>query len=313
MDKNTQDLSLQESKYKKKQQSLAAALKSNITRRKEAQHMKEQIITDSYVLTLQSKVENLWSNFNEHPKDNAKDIINEVIDLLNRGIIQVSTYENEKYTTNQWIKTAILLYFKLNSNRVSSAGNLYWHDKVALKFDEHFDWNDTAIRAVPGAIVRDGAYIGKNVVLMPSFINIAAYVGDGTMIDTWSTIGSCAQIGKNCHISGGVGIGGVLEPISANPVIIEDNCFIGARSEIAEGVIIGTGSVISMGVYLGASTKIIDRETGIISYGYIPPYSVVVPGSTPSRDGVSLYCAVIVKKVDENTRKKVSINELLRQ
>ena len=233
-----------------------------------------------------------------------------------------------KAYTNEWIKKAILLSFKaLETNIFSSGisnarrGQYSWYDKVYLKTSGWVedDWTKRSFRSVPGAIVRFSSYIAKNVVLMPSFVNLGAYVDTGSMIDTWATVGSCAQIGKNVHISGGAGIGGVLEPLQANPVIIEDNCFIGARSEIAEGVIVKEGSVISMGVFIGASTKIIDRESGEIFYGEIPPYSVIVPGSLPGKKlnngevGPNLYCAVIVKKVDAKTRSKTSINDLLRE
>ncbi|MDD2704865.1 MAG: 2,3,4,5-tetrahydropyridine-2,6-dicarboxylate N-succinyltransferase, partial [Acidocella sp.] len=218
---------------------------------------------------------------------------------------------------NQWLKQAVLLSFRLYPNvLMDGPGGAPVFDKVAMKFA---NWDQerftaAAIRAVPGAVVRRSAYIAPGVVLMPSFVNVGARVGEGTMIDTWSTVGSCAQVGKNCHISGGVGIGGVLEPLQANPVVIEDDCFIGARSEVAEGVIVGQGAVISMGVFLGASTKIIDRETGEISYGKVPPYAVVVPGTLPGKTPTSpsLACAVIVKRVDAQTRSKTSINELLR-
>ncbi|MES2214681.1 MAG: 2,3,4,5-tetrahydropyridine-2,6-dicarboxylate N-succinyltransferase, partial [Pseudomonadota bacterium] len=222
-----------------------------------------------------------------------------------------------EWVVNEWAKKAVLLSFILSSSVMMSSGCLSWYDKIPLKFqnyteEEHFA--QLKSRMLPGSFIRQGAYIGQNTVIMPSFINIGAYIGDGTMVDSWATIGSCAQIGKNCHISGGVGIGGVLEPISERPVIIEDNCFIGARSEIAEGVIIEEGAVLSMGVYLGSSTKIFDRETGNITYGRVPAYSVVVPGSLPDSKGseAMLYCAVIVKKVDASTRSKTSINELLR-
>jgi 2,3,4,5-tetrahydropyridine-2-carboxylate N-succinyltransferase len=249
--------------------------------------------------------------------------VNEVIDLLDSGKLRICHKIDEKYQVNQWVKKAILLSFRLNDNFMSKQKNISgdaisFYDKVSLKFA---NWNEddfkkSGFRALPGSVVRRGSYIGKNVVLMPSFVNIGAYVDDSTMVDTWSTIGSCAQIGKNCHISGGVGIGGVLEPLQGNPVIIEDDCFIGARSEIAEGVIVEKGSVISMGVYIGASTKIIDRSTGEIIIGRVPAYSVVVSGSMVSENNkdknLSLYCAVIVKKVDEKTRSKTSINELLR-
>lgn len=224
------------------------------------------------------------------------------------------------WEVNQWLKKAVLLSFRLNDNYISknianSGDSLTHYDKVALKFAnwQESDFANANFRAVNGSIVRYSAHIAKNVVLMPSFVNVGAFVDEGTMVDSWATIGSCAQIGKNCHISGGVGIGGVLEPLQANPVIIEDNCFIGARSEVAEGVIVETGSVLSMGVYIGASTKIIDRETGEIFYGRVPAYSVVVPGSVTSKGNVNLYAAIIVKKVDEKTRSKTSINELLRE
>jgi 2,3,4,5-tetrahydropyridine-2-carboxylate N-succinyltransferase len=258
--------------------------------------------------------------------DNIQEIrhaVNEVIDQLDSGKLKICYKNEEKYQVNQWVKKAILLSFRLNDNFLSkqkniSGDSISFYDKVSLKFA---NWNEddfkkSGFRALPGSVVRRGSYIGKNVVLMPSFVNIGAYVDDSTMVDTWSTIGSCAQIGKNCHISGGVGIGGVLEPLQSNPVIIEDDCFIGARSEIAEGVIVEKGSVISMGVYIGASTKIIDRSTGEIIIGRVPAYSVVVSGTMASENNkdknLSLYCAVIVKKVDEKTRSKTSINELLR-
>ncbi len=222
-----------------------------------------------------------------------------------------------QWTVNQWLKKAVLLSFRLNPNDLIAGGPgaANWWDKVASKFDgwKAADFERAGFRAVPGAIVRRGSYVAPNAVLMPSFVNIGAYVGEGAMIDTWATVGSCAQIGANCHISGGAGIGGVLEPLQANPVIIEDNCFIGARAEVAEGVIVREGSVLSMGVYLGASTKIVNRETGAVTYGEVPPYSVVVSGSMPSdKGGPNLYCAVIVKQVDEKTRAKTSVNELLR-
>lgn len=251
-----------------------------------------------------------------------RDAVIQTLNLLDAGKIRICEKISDVWQVNQWIKKAILLSFRLNDNFLSKQavvdGNpLTYFDKVPLKFA---DWNEenfrnAGFRAVAGAVVRHSAFIAKNVVLLPSFVNLGAYVDEGTMIDTWATVGSCAQIGKNCHISGGAGIGGVLEPLQANPVIIEDNCFIGARSEIAEGVIVEKGSVISMGVYIGASTKIIDRETGEIFYGRVPAYSVVVPGNIASTKGdknVSLYAAIIVKKVDEKTRSKTSVNELLR-
>ena len=251
-----------------------------------------------------------------------RDAVNQTLALLDAGQIRICQKIDDIWQVNQWIKKAILLSFRLNDNFLSRQavidGNaLTCFDKVPLKFSNwsEADFRQAGFRAVAGAVVRYSAFIAKNVVLLPSFVNLGAYVDEGTMIDTWATIGSCAQIGKNCHISGGAGIGGVLEPLQANPVIIEDDCFIGARSEIAEGVLIEKGSVISMGVYIGASTKIIDRETGEIFYGRVPAYSVVVPGNIASNKGdknVSLYAAIIVKKVDEKTRSKTSINELLR-
>lgn len=246
-----------------------------------------------------------------------QEAVDKVLGLLDEGKLRVATKE-ANWVTHQWIKKAILLSFRLRACEVGQAGpgNVPWYDKVPLKCTNwtNEDFEKHGFRCVPGSIIRHSAYIAPNVVVMPSFVNVGAYVGSGTMIDTWVTIGSCAQIGQNCHISGGVGIGGVLEPLQANPVIIEDNCFIGARSEIAEGVIVAEGSVISMGVFIGASTKIINRQTGELSYGYIPPYSVVVPGTLPPKDPnlPALACAVIVKQVDEKTRSKTSINDLLR-
>jgi 2,3,4,5-tetrahydropyridine-2-carboxylate N-succinyltransferase len=251
-----------------------------------------------------------------------RDAVNETLASLDAGEIRICEKQNGVWQVNQWIKKAILLSFRLNDNYLSkqqatSGDAISAFDKVPLKFANwsDADFRKAGFRAVSGAVVRYSAFIAKNVVLLPSFVNLGAYVDEGSMIDTWATVGSCAQIGKNCHISGGAGIGGVLEPLQANPVIIEDDCFIGARSEIAEGVIVEKGSVISMGVYIGASTKIIDRETGEIFYGRVPAYSVVVPGNIASTKGdknLSLYAAIIVKKVDEKTRSKTSINELLR-
>lgn len=249
----------------------------------------------------------------------VRDAVNQTLAALDAGEIRICEKQNDVWQVNQWIKKAILLSFRLNDNFLSKSQNVSgdastYFDKVPLKFAnwKDADFRKAGFRAVPGAVVRHSAFIAKNVVLLPSFVNLGAYVDEGTMIDTWATVGSCAQIGKNCHISGGAGIGGVLEPLQANPVIIEDDCFIGARSEIAEGVIVEKGSVISMGVYIGASTKIIDRETGEIFYGRVPAYSVVVPGNVPSKNNTSLYAAIIVKKVDEKTRSKTSVNELLR-
>jgi len=242
--------------------------------------------------------------------------VNEVFTSLNSGNIRVAYKNGEEWIVNQWIKKAILLSFKLKNNKLTDVGYTKYYDKLASKFENISEnyLKENNIRIVPQAIAREGTFIGNNVVLMPSYVNIGAYVDSGTMVDTWATVGSCAQIGKNVHLSGGVGIGGVLEPLQANPTIIEDNCFIGARSEIVEGVIVKKNSVISMGVYIGKSTKIYDRETDQISYGLIPEGSVVVSGSLPSSDNkYNLYCAVIVKKVDEKTRSKVSINELLRE
>ncbi|MGE5566138.1 MAG: 2,3,4,5-tetrahydropyridine-2,6-dicarboxylate N-succinyltransferase [Parcubacteria group bacterium] len=244
--------------------------------------------------------------------------VEETIRLLDAGQVRVAEKVGDAWVVNQWAKKAVLLSFRLAPNALMHSGGGVgpWWDKVPSKFDgwgaDQFETG--GFRAVPGSIVRRGAYIGRNVVLMPSFVNIGAYVDDGSMVDGWATVGSCAQIGKNVHISGGAGIGGVLEPLQANPTIIEDDCFIGARSEVAEGVIVGQGSVLSMGVFLTASTTIIDRKTGERFRGKVPPYSVVVPGSMPSahEGGPNLYCAVIVKTVDAQTRSKTSINELLR-
>jgi 2,3,4,5-tetrahydropyridine-2-carboxylate N-succinyltransferase len=235
--------------------------------------------------------------------------VDEAIAGLDSGKLRVAEKKNGEWITHQWLKKAVLLSFRLQDNRVMDKR---YYDKVPSKF-ESFDFGNGGFRVVPPAAARRGAYIAKNVVLMPSFVNIGAYVDEGTMVDTWATVGSCAQIGKNVHLSGGVGIGGVLEPVQANPVIIEDNCFIGARSEVVEGVIVEENSVLSMGVYLGQSTRILDRASGRILYGRVPAGSVVVSGTLPSPDGkYSLYCAVIVKRVDAKTRAKTSLNELLR-
>ncbi len=270
---------------------------------------------------LKSIIENAFEIRAEiNPKNASKEIkdsVDEVLNGLNNGSLRVATRikDSQEWETHQWIKKAVLLSFRLYDNEVMNSGYTNYFDKVFLKFanftDE--DFKSGGYRVVPNAIARHGSFIGKNVVLMPSYINIGAYVGEGTMVDTWATVGSCAQIGKNVHLSGGVGIGGVLEPIQAGPTIIGDNCFIGARSEVVEGVIVEDNAVISMGVYIGQSTKIYDRETGEVTYGRIPKGSVVVSGNLPSKDGsYSLYCAVIVKKVDEKTLSKVGINELLR-
>ena len=241
--------------------------------------------------------------------------VGEALAGLDAGSLRVAEKIDGEWLTHQWIKKAVLLSFRLEDNVPLGDGPIRYFDKVPTKFAEYDveKFRRGGFRVVPPATVRRGAFIGRNVVLMPSYVNIGAFVDEGTMVDTWATVGSCAQIGKNVHLSGGVGIGGVLEPLQANPTIIEDGCFIGARSEIVEGVIVGEGSVISMGVYIGQSTRIFDRETGEISYGRIPPGSVVVSGNLPAKDGsYSLYCAVIVKKVDAKTRAKTSINELLR-
>ncbi len=248
------------------------------------------------------------------PKD-IVDAVHQVIGDLDRGAIRVAEKINGNWVTHQWIKKAVLLSFRLKDNQPVRSGDLQFFDKVETKFAkfQDSDFKAAGVRVVPPATARHGAFIGKNVVLMPSYVNIGAYVDEGTMVDTWATVGSCAQIGKNVHLSGGVGIGGVLEPLQANPTIIEDNCFIGARSEIVEGVIVEENAVLSMGVFIGQSTKIFDRQTGEITYGRVPSGAVVVPGSLPSADGrYSLACAVIVKRVDAQTRAKTGINELLR-
>jgi len=251
-------------------------------------------------------------------KGAVRKAVSTALDLLDSGKARVAERQADGiWQVNQWLKKAVLLSFRLNDMSViqGGPGKAVWWDKVDSKFK---GWNaakfrKAGFRAVPGAVVRRSAFIAPGVVLMPSFVNLGAYVDSGTMIDTWATVGSCAQIGKSCHVSGGAGIGGVLEPLQAGPVIIEDNCFVGARSEVAEGVIVREGAVLSMGVYLGASTRIVDRDSGAVTQGEVPPYSVVVPGSMPGKaGGPSLYCAVIVKRVDERTRSKTSINELLR-
>lgn len=278
------------------------------------------------IADLEATIDNAWETPNTvspRTEGPVRHAIEQTMKLLDSGKVRVAEPQNDgSWTVNEWAKKAVLLYFRLTRMSEIKGGpnGSVWWDKVPSKFK---DWNhdkffDAGFRAVPNCVVRHSAYIGKNVVLMPSFVNVGAYVGKGTMVDTWATIGSCAQIGENCHISGGVGIGGVLEPLQAAPVIIEDNVFIGARSEIAEGVRVEKGAVISMGVFIGASTKIIDRETGEIFRGRVPAYSVVVPGTLPGKPlpdgtpGPNLACAVIVKRVDEQTRSKTSINELLR-
>ena len=246
----------------------------------------------------------------------TRDAIEATLEALDRGTLRVAEKQGADWHVNQWAKKAVLLGFRLRDMEPMPGApqDSSWWDKVDTKFKGWGEnrWREAGFRAVPGAIVRRSAFIGKGVVLMPSFVNLGAYVDDGTMVDTWATVGSCAQIGKNVHLSGGVGIGGVLEPMQAGPTIIEDNCFIGARSEVVEGVIVREGSVLGMGVFLGQSTKIVDRDTGEVMYGEVPAGAVVVAGSLPSKNGVNLYCAVIVKRVDDRTRSKTSINELLR-
>ena len=259
---------------------------------------------------------------NGQTKGEVRDAVTTALDLLDSGTARVAEKRGTEWVVNQWLKKAVLLSFRLNDMALiaGAPGGANWWDKVPSKFADMTPeaFKKAGFRAVPGAIVRHSAYIAPNVVLMPSFVNLGAWVGENTMVDTWATVGSCAQIGKNCHLSGGVGIGGVLEPLQANPVIIEDDCFIGARSEVVEGVIVGQGSVLSMGVFISASTKIVDRSTGQIHIGKVPPYSVIVPGNLPGgtlpngMQGPSLYCAVIVKTVDAQTRAKTAINELLR-
>ena len=268
---------------------------------------------------LQAIIDAAWenrANVSAASTPEVRDAVEHVIADLNKGRIRVAERQGVgQWTVNQWIKKAVLLSFRLNDNKVVRAGDLGFYDKVQTKF-AHLDeaaMAATGVRVVPPAVARRGSYVAKNAVLMPSFVNIGAYVDEGSMVDTWASVGSCAQIGKNVHLSGGVGIGGVLEPMQANPTIIEDNCFIGARSEVVEGVIVEENSVLSMGVYIGQSTKIYDRATGEVTYGRVPAGSVVVSGNLPSADGkYSLYCAVIVKKVDAQTRAKTSINDLLR-
>ena len=266
-------------------------------------------------LDLQTKIEYLWDNQNELADKESQKIVRSVLELLDNGTVRVAEPQNGSWKVNDWLKKTVLMSFKISNNTHIRAGDLNFYDKVQSKFAGYNTENfkNLKTRVVPTASVRFGSFIGENTVLMPSFVNIGAYVGNGTMVDTWATVGSCAQIGENVHLSGGVGIGGVLEPLQAAPTIIEDNCFIGARSEVVEGVVVKKNSVISMGVFIGKSTKILDRETGDILYGTIPEGSVVVSGSLPGKGGVHLYCAVIVKKVDERTRKKTAINDLLRE
>ncbi len=277
------------------------------------------------IAALQSTIDTAFENrdqVNAQTKGEIREGVELALNMLDSGECRVAEKKDGEWVVNQWLKKAVLLSFRLNDMYLINGGpgKSTWWDKVPSKFEgwAEREFTSAGFRAVPNCVVRHSAYIAPNVVLMPSFVNLGAYVDKGTMVDTWATVGSCAQIGKNVHLSGGAGIGGVLEPLQAGPVIIEDNCFIGARAEVAEGVIVGEGSVLSMGVYLGQSTKIIDRQTGEIHKGKVPPYSVVVPGSVPSKNlpgenwGPSLYCAVIVKTVDEQTRSKTSINDLLR-
>jgi 2,3,4,5-tetrahydropyridine-2,6-dicarboxylate N-succinyltransferase len=274
---------------------------------------------------LKDVIEAAWEDLGgigAHTRGPVRDAVEAALDRLDRGALRVAEKSGATWTVNQWLKKAVLLSFKLwDAELIAGApGGGGWWDKVPLKFAKWGpqEFRQAYFRCVPGAIVRRSAFIARGVILMPSFVNVGAYVGEGSMVDTWATVGSCAQIGKNVHLSGGVGIGGVLEPLQANPTIIEDNCFIGARSEVVEGVIIGEGSVLAMGTFIGASTKIVDRASGAIQVGTVPPYSVVVPGALPGRSfpgnapAPSLYCAVIVKTVDAKTREKTSINELLR-
>ncbi len=268
---------------------------------------------------LETAIEAAWearAEISPETMGETRDAIEATLGALDAGTLRVAEKRGDDWHVNQWAKKAVLLGFRLRDMEVHAGGPQggSWWDKVDSKFygwtDD--DWAESGFRAVPHCIVRHSAYIAPGVVLMPCFVNLGAHVGAGTMVDTWATVGSCAQIGKNVHLSGGVGIGGVLEPMQAAPTIIEDDCFIGARSEVVEGCIVRQGSVLGMGVYIGQSTKIVDRETGEVSYGEVPPYSVVVSGSMPSKNGVNLYCAVIVKRVDERTRSKTAINELLR-
>ena len=269
---------------------------------------------------LENVIETSWESrdeINEKTVGRTKEAVEQTLNLLGNGTLRVAEKNaSGEWVVNQWTKKAVLLSFRLREMELQKGGpqNSTWWDKVDSKFKDwgETEWKKKNFRAVPNTVVRASAFIGENVVLMPSFVNLGAFVDSGTMVDTWATVGSCAQIGKNVHLSGGVGIGGVLEPMQASPTIIEDNCFIGARSEIVEGCIVREGAVVGMGVFIGKSTKIFNRETGETTYGEIPPYSVVVSGSIPSKGGVNLYCAVIVKQVDEKTRSKTSINDLLR-
>src|ERR671912_919773 len=260
-------------------------------------------------MELKQRIEKIWEDRSLRQTSENQDLIRAVVEKLDKGDLRVAEPTGSGWQVNEWIKKAVILYFPIQQMETIEVGPFEFHDKIKLKRN----YKALGVRVVPHAIARYGSYVSKGVIMMPSYVNIGAYVDEGTMVDTWATVGSCAQIGKNVHLSGGAGIGGVLEPLQANPTIIEDNCFIGARSEIVEGVIVERGSVLGMGVYIGQSTKIYDRETGEIHYGRVPAGSVVVAGNLPSKDGkYSLYCAVIVKKVDEKTRSKTSLNELLR-
>lgn len=268
---------------------------------------------------LETAIESAWEareSISTATKGEVREAVEATLEALDKGQLRVAEKRGADWHVNQWAKKAVLLSFRLTDmyEISGSNGGSNWWDKVPSKFQgwSAADWRNAGFRAVPGSIVRRSAFIGKGVVLMPSFVNIGAYVDEGSMVDGWATVGSCAQIGKNVHLSGGVGIGGVLEPMQAGPTIIEDNCFVGARSEVVEGCIVREGSVLGMGVFIGQSTKIVDRETGAVMYGEVPAGSVVVAGSMPSKGGINLYCAVIVKKVDARTRSKTSINELLR-
>lgn len=268
---------------------------------------------------LEKAIETAWdqrAEITSATTGEVRDAVDEVLNRLDNGSLRVAEKRGADWHVNQWAKKAVLLSFRLNDMEAMPGGpqGTSWWDKVPSKFVgwDAARWREAGFRAVPGAIVRRSAFIGRGAVLMPSFVNLGAHVGEGTMVDSWATVGSCAQIGRNVHLSGGVGIGGVLEPLQAGPTIIEDDCFIGARSEVVEGCIIREGSVLGMGVFIGQSTKIVDRETGAVTYGEVPAGSVVVAGTMPSKNGVNLYCAVIVKRVDARTRSKTSVNELLR-
>ena len=297
---------------------------SEYSDRRRARHPKQEAFDDMSTPELQAVIEAAYERRHELSSSNVDartmEAIEAAIDALDRGSCRVAEPVDGRWHVHAWLKKAVLLYFRTHDNAVIEAGYTRFYDKVPLKYahDDARQFAQQGVRVVPHALVRRGAYVAPNAVLMPCYVNIGAHVGAGTMVDTWATVGSCAQIGRNVHLSGGVGIGGVLEPLQAGPTIIEDDCFVGARSEVAEGVIVERGSVLSMGVFIGASTKVIDRATGEIYMGRVPEYSVVVPGSLPGRPlpdgspGPSLYCAVIVKRVDAQTRAKTSINELLR-